>query len=252
MSTSAILERMPYLEAVAPAFPCEVRLNDVPLYRFDGQNPYRVFVPAFAQLQRGQNLLELRFATAAPPGPETAPLTARLALFRDGEQAFVDGETLVALQLDGARLTVSGRLDSPVGVRELPWARLPIAGEAGAASLNPLLERLRQALNAADPEPILAAAEPRVRHMAEAFVRGPGEVRAGMAQAIAELSPVPTAAADQPPPPPARLLQVAYGRLVEPLGPDGQPWLRRPRADGTVFFYPVLMGQADGAWRIFL
>jgi hypothetical protein len=249
VSKAAILERMPYLEAVSPALPAEIRLNDVPLYRFDGAAGYRIFAPAFALLLRGRNALDLRFLTPAPPGPESGALVARLALFRDGEQAFSGGETLSTLRLEGPRLTVADSFASPVGLSMLPWMTLPPPTQVARAELPAFLRRLQAALDSADPVPIVEVSRPRIDHASEAFVRSREEVRAGLAETVAELGgrPVP-----DNPELPLRLISAGGGRLVEPLGVDGQPWLRRPRADGTIFFYPVMLGQVSASWNIFL
>jgi hypothetical protein len=246
---AAILERMPYLEAVSPTLPAEVRLNDVPLYRFDGAAAYRIFAPAFALLLHGRNELELRFLTPAPPGPAVGALVARLALFRDGEQAFSGGETLSALQLDGARLTIAETFVSPVGLSSLPWMALPPPTQVARTELPAFLRRLQAALDGADPAPIVEVSRPRIEHASQAFIRTREEVRAGLAETVAELG---ARTEPESPEPLLRLASAGAGRLVEPLGADGRPWLRRPSADGTMFFYPVMLGQVSASWNIFL
>ncbi|SFR95999.1 hypothetical protein [Sphingomonas jatrophae] len=241
-----------YVEYVSDEAATELLLNDVPQARFGGHAKFSGFIPVPLDLVRGRNMLELRFwaAPTRPIDPARPFATARLARFADGERAFDGGgDTIASLDLPGTE-PVRTTFDSQEGPASWPWqAAEPTSPEMLVEKgFQPFVQRLAQAWFDGDPAPFLSASAMRFTDSEQAFRTRPASAMATQLDAwITGMGPLPPAARRLPP---LVVRPCGQGRLIDLSAADGDPWLRRPDADGDVAKFTARVGYIGSAWQI--
>ncbi|CAH0351028.1 hypothetical protein [Aquabacterium sp. CECT 9606] len=272
------MERLLLLRIEAAGCQAEAVLNGVPVASVDARTApgtHVACVPVHEYTLAGGNRLGLvvnphpiNLPANQPPPPPTPNVAdghtwvkLRLLLPRQGQPASENSARTLA-QLDWALaenevyetpLLLSQTVDLPVTFPRWRWLDAPVVDTTPALKMQALafLQRLAIDLTRGDPESLIAAARLRFEELALAYQRDiaidVGRFRAHVQQLSASktLRIAPPTAAD------LILRPVADGRLLECLGPTGQPILRTlPTESSSSHAWPIRLAVVDGQFYV--
>jgi hypothetical protein len=264
------MERLLVLRLESVGVVAEASLNGVPLAR-SGPQAGATTVAIHEYTLAGANELALVIAPPAPgetAAPEGEPLPSdghlgaslRLLLPRIGQLAHPENARTLA-QIDWAPPagdvttvphTLRQTVDLPIAFPRWRFFDAPPVADAQAlrGPAAAFLQGLALGLLRGDPEPLVQAARIRFEELAQAYQRNVaddvGRFRATVQRlhAAQPLQPaMPKAAA-------LTLRPVAGGRLLECLGPGGQPVLASATAGGGQVAWPVRLAVIDGRFYV--
>jgi hypothetical protein len=251
------MERWLLLRLDAAGIAAEALVNGVPVARV-GATGGRAVVAVHEYTISGNNRLTLviapqLFATQLPPEPRIAmaAMQARLqlALVLEGQAVNDPNARLLAskewLPADGdafdAPLALDHEVPLPVTFPRWRWLDAPPVADNPAMQRLALefVQRLAADFARGDAERYLSAARLRFDELALAYRRSAVDLvqqfrdRLQAMYAAKSLVIAPSGAADM------RLRRVAEGRLVECVGPTGEPALRSAAPDGASSVWPL-------------
>ncbi|PCG13347.1 MULTISPECIES: hypothetical protein [Sphingomonas] len=230
-----------YLEVDGAGVTGAIRINDLPVVALIAEG-MRAYVPVPALLVRGANSLSAQVRANAPE----ARLSARVALFDDGEEFFTGaGRTLARIDAPPTTGRVQVTFDCPIGPAAWAWhscRRWASAAEA-LASAAPFVATLTAAFTRGDAATIVAACAPYLADLASAFPNRPAGFYAQ--QMMEHLSQRATLLPLRP----DGSVLCADGRLLHLLAGDGNDLIRGQDQDGP-FSWRALIGEIDGRWTV--
>ena len=259
------MERWLLLRLEAAGIGAEAHVNGMPVARL-GAAGGRVVVAVHEYTLTGSNRLSLVIAPRIAPADAALPTEPRiatagqrarleLALALEG-QAATDANTRVLATLAWqpkedesfeAPLELHHDVNLPVTFPRWRWLDAPPVPESPAVTRLALefVQRLAVDFARGDAERYLAAARLRFDELALAYRRTSAELvqqfkdRLQALYAARALVIVPPTAAD------LQLRRVAQGRLIECVGPTGEPVLRSTAPDGATHAWPLRLAVVE-------
>jgi hypothetical protein len=271
------MERLLLLRLEAAGCQAEAVLNGVPVARVDARNApgTRVAcIPVHEYTLAGGNRLglvvnphpvNLPAGPTPPPTPNVADgqtwVKLRVLLPRQGQPASENAARTLA-QLDWAPaehevfetpLVLQQTMELPVTFPRWRWLDAPVPELTPGLKMQALafLQRLAIDLTRGDPESLLAAARLRFEELGQAYQRDPAIDVARVRAHVQQLSASQALRITPPTPETLVLRPVADGRLLDCLGPDGQPILRTaPTEFGATHAWPIRLAVVDGQFYV--
>ena len=262
------MDRLLVLRLDSVGVTAEAQLNGVPLAR-SGPAGGAVTVPIHEYTLSGSNDLQL-IIQPPPPGQAgaTAPLLSdgkrgaslRLLLPRIDQMAHPENARTLA-QIDWAPpagdvtevpATLRQSVELPIAFPRWRWFDAPVVSQPQALlpQAAAFLQGIALGLARGDPEPLVLAARLRFEELAQAYQRNladdVGRLRLQVQQWHAKAPLMPLMPTSET----LRLREVAGGRLLECLTPEGQPALLTAVAGGGRISWPVRLAVIEGRFYV--
>lgn len=272
------MERLLLLRIEASGCHAEAVLNGVPVASIDGRTQggiHTASIPVHEYTLAGGNRLSLvvnphpiNLPPNQPPPPPTPNVAdgqtwvkLRLLLPRQGQPGSENSARTLA-QIDWALpenelfdtpLLLQQAVDLPVTFPRWRWLDAPVVDITPALKMQALafIQRLAVDLMRGDPESLIAGARLRFEELALAYQRDPAVDVARFRAHVQQLHAAKTLRITPPTVADLVLRPVADGRLLECLGPTGQPVLRTtPTEAGASHAWPLKLAVVDGQFYV--
>lgn len=272
------MERLLLLRIEASGCQAEAVLNGVPVAMVDGRTAtgiHTASVPVHEFTLAGGNRLSLVVnphpinlptdLPVPPPTPNVADgdtwVKLRLLLPRQGQPASENSARtltqidwgLPANEVFETPLWLHQTVDLPVTFPRWRWLDAPVVDLTPTLKMQALafLQRLAIDLTRGDPEGFIAAARLRFEELALAYQRDTATDVTRFRAHVQQLAAAKTLRIAPPTPAGLVLRPVADGRLLECLGPTGQPLLRTlPTELGASHAWPLRLAVVDGQFYV--